>query len=352
MQRLKHSELESLSKALLELYTPGEYLDLPSRVLRILHNCFSFELGAYHEISGYENERMIIEPDEGISLEVFTTYLRQHPSWTPVVEGRIASPVKISDFASQDRWRRTDLYNGFFRPVGQNYQLAFITLSESPQLGVALNRSTHDFSEEERMMLDLLRPHLGQAFKTSKLFSYLSGAAEGKDEGFIVSDCQGKIRFATPKAVRWLESYFGAGSTTYLPDRIRGWLKNRMARALADNDLSLPINEFSTQAGAKRLVIESLSAVQDPEQRLILREVTESPDAVPLESLGLTKRQAEVLFWVSQGKRNAEIAAILGTTAKTITKHLERVFERLGVETRTGAANVALGVLGRSYRSA
>jgi hypothetical protein len=57
MPRLKHSELESLSKALLELYAPGEYADLPSRVLRILHKCFSFEFGAYHELSGYENER-------------------------------------------------------------------------------------------------------------------------------------------------------------------------------------------------------------------------------------------------------------------------------------------------------
>jgi DNA-binding CsgD family transcriptional regulator len=53
-----------------------------------------------------------------------------------------------------------------------------------------------------------------------------------------------------------------------------------------------------------------------------------------------------VLLWVSQGKTNPEIATILGAKPKTITKHLERVFLKLGVETRTSAANVAREVMG------
>jgi DNA-binding CsgD family transcriptional regulator len=61
--------------------------------------------------------------------------------------------------------------------------------------------------------------------------------------------------------------------------------------------------------------------------------------------LGLTKREAEVLLWVSQGKTNPEIATILEIKPKTITKHLERVFQKLGVETRTSAANVAREIL-------
>lgn len=83
-------------------------------------------------------------------------------------------------------------------------------------------------------------------------------------------------------------------------------------------------------------------AIQD---KRVLGENNEGPDAVPLERLGLTKREAEVLLWVSEGKRNPEIATILGISAKTITKHLERVFPKLGVETRTSAANVAREIL-------
>ena len=68
-------------------------------------------------------------------------------------------------------------------------------------------------------------------------------------------------------------------------------------------------------------------------------------DAQPLQVLGLTKREAEVLLWVSEGKRNTEIAQILGTRSRTISKHLEKIFVKLGVETRTAAANMAFELL-------
>ncbi len=52
----------------------------------------------------------------------------------------------------------------------------------------------------------------------------------------------------------------------------------------------------------------------------------------------LTPRELEVLTWVAQGKTNAEIAIILNTRSRTVGKHLERIFVKLGVETRTAAA--------------
>ena len=68
--------------------------------------------------------------------------------------------------------------------------------------------------------------------------------------------------------------------------------------------------------------------------------------ASPLRTLGLTTREAEVLLWVAQGKSNADIATILVTTIHTVKKHLQNIFEKLGVETRNGAALRALEVLG------
>ena len=55
----------------------------------------------------------------------------------------------------------------------------------------------------------------------------------------------------------------------------------------------------------------------------------------------LTPREAEVLAWVIEGKRNAEIASILGTSVNTIHKHVQRILAKLGVETRTAAARCA-----------
>jgi len=63
--------------------------------------------------------------------------------------------------------------------------------------------------------------------------------------------------------------------------------------------------------------------------------------AVPLETLGLTPREAEVLLWIAQGKSNVEIATILGNTDNTVKKHIQHIFEKLGVDTRNAATVLA-----------
>jgi len=81
-----------------------------------------------------------------------------------------------------------------------------------------------------------------------------------------------------------------------------------------------------------------------------LDETRFSPDftsPVPLEALGLSVREAEVLLWVAQGKSNADIAAILGATEFTIKKHLTHIFEKLGLESRHAATVKALETLNR-----
>ena len=80
---------------------------------------------------------------------------------------------------------------------------------------------------------------------------------------------------------------------------------------------------------------------------LLLREEAPDPSLVLLSALGLTEREAEVLYWVAQGKTSPEIAIILGAALKTVKKHLQRVFEKLGVETRTAAAVQASEILSR-----
>ena len=65
----------------------------------------------------------------------------------------------------------------------------------------------------------------------------------------------------------------------------------------------------------------------------------------PLEKLGLTKREAEVLLWVAQGKSNGDISILLGMAEKTVKKHLGNVFEKLGVENRNAASIRALEAL-------
>ena len=73
--------------------------------------------------------------------------------------------------------------------------------------------------------------------------------------------------------------------------------------------------------------------------------------AIPLESLGLTQREAEVLLWVAQGKSNSDVATILAIAEKTVKIHLGHIFEKLSVETRTAAALIAIETLTGSQRA-
>lgn len=84
--------------------------------------------------------------------------------------------------------------------------------------------------------------------------------------------------------------------------------------------------------------------------RAAVAGATFEPDftsAKPLEALGLTPKEAEVLLWVAQGKSNADIATILGSSEGTVKKHMEHILEKLGVESRSAAGLMAIETLGR-----
>ena len=68
-------------------------------------------------------------------------------------------------------------------------------------------------------------------------------------------------------------------------------------------------------------------------------------DAAPLERLGISAREAEVLLWMAQGKSNGDIATICGISLGTVKKHTNHIFEKLGVEGRTAATLRALETL-------
>ena len=68
-------------------------------------------------------------------------------------------------------------------------------------------------------------------------------------------------------------------------------------------------------------------------------------EAILRDALGLTAREAEVLLWIANGKANRDIGEILGISPRTVNKHLEQVFSKLGVENRASAAALAIRAL-------
>ena len=153
-----------------------------------------------------------------------------------------------------------------------------------------------------------------------------------------VRAADGKLVWQTPLARKLLKDYF-ANPEEVAPDELLGWI-NDANQARRANREARPL---LVAQGNRRLLASFHDQTGDEEWLVVLREEN---DASAIESLiaafRLTQREAEVLYWVVQGKTSNDIGEILGNSPRTVNKHLEHVFEKLGVETRTAAANLAL----------
>jgi CheY-like chemotaxis protein/DNA-binding CsgD family transcriptional regulator len=161
----------------------------------------------------------------------------------------------------------------------------------------------------------------------------------------VVRERDGRRVWQTALARKLLGEHFG-GAETVTPPEVIAWVAREALRRRAGAD---PLT-LTVARGSRRMSFalhpmpeETLEESGDGEWLVVMRE---SDDAAVVEAVALacrlTAREAEVLYWVVKGKTNRDIGDILGTSPRTITKHLEHVFEKLGVETRTAAAAVAL----------
>lgn len=151
----------------------------------------------------------------------------------------------------------------------------------------------------------------------------------------------GKLVWQTPLARQLIRSWFEperSEPSEIAPPRLLDWI---MAAELARRERR-EVPGLVASEGARRLLASFHDQTGDEEWLVVLREEN---DASAIEALiaafRLTGREAEVLYWVIRGKTNRDIGDILGTSPRTVHKHLEHVFEKLGVETRTAAASMA-----------
>jgi DNA-binding NarL/FixJ family response regulator len=110
--------------------------------------------------------------------------------------------------------------------------------------------------------------------------------------------------------------------------------------------MNLGADDYLTKPVANAELVQAIEARLRRSQQQAKREFKpnfSSPE--PLLKLGLTPRAAETLLWLSQGKTNSDIATILGITESTVKKHVQEIFEKVGVETRGAATVRALEVL-------
>src|ERR1700681_3734840 len=190
-------------------------------------------------------------------------------------------------------------------------------------------------------MLARIRVHLANA----RLTQSARAALDVSGRFLLAVSRQGKIMWATPQAQKLLADNLqnGANDELVLPEPMLQWLEQAQkgrAGSKTPAMASFPENE--------QLRLQYMGKLGPNE--FLLRLAKDSSASIPAQfssELGLTTREGEVLSWLSKGKTNRDIAQILGLSPRTVDKHLEQIYSKLGVENRTAAAAIAVNATHR-----
>ena len=260
MSRLNHQDFSRALGLLEHLRSrSGDLADLAHTGVRALPEFIPSEITTLSVCNLRTGHREVVAaPGAALSkgeIESFDAHFREHPLVRFHGAGRRLVSHRISDSLSQTGFRRTGLYNDYYRRIGIDHVIAVPLLIEGDVLvSFVLNRSRSDFSDRETEWLDLVRPHLARM--------YCDASTRG---GEI-------LRSSAPADV-----------------------------------LAVARRAFGV-------------------------------------AWALTPRESDVMRWLAAGKTNRDIGAILGISARTVQKHLEHAYVKLGVESRTAALSRMQGV--------
>lgn len=167
--------LHRLSNGLAELYLPDGG-DFPSRVISLVSSLVPAESCSYNHLIGPVAVAWRIEPANALDFpdaeQLFQQHLPEHPLLQYLEATGDFAARRISDVASDRQFRSLGLYHEFYRPAEVGYQLVVSTPApHGGMISVALNRYGQDFSDRQREVVDLLRPHLAQASAIASLLS-------------------------------------------------------------------------------------------------------------------------------------------------------------------------------------
>jgi DNA-binding CsgD family transcriptional regulator len=366
MDHLSSHDHQRLLQALQQIYALHDLETFAVNALTILNQLVSCDLPEFHVTAVQMGQvSQIFLPDfPGFTPEIHRV-IQRHFGEHPLVQRLpqvLHGVYQISDFLCRQELHRLEgLYQQYLRQLDVEEQITFflpnsisdgwhhISQIDANLVGFSLYR-TQRFTERERLILKLIRPHLSQAYghaqQHQRLQQDLSQLQQTLNQlDLAMLNTTGQIQMITLQASLWLETYFPKPHGLHqLPDHLWAWVKHQV-RAMQNPDLPRACLPLRIQQDGKQLVIR---LVVDPiaAQYLLLLEEQAISLAQLLDLLELSQREAEVLFWVMQGKGNQAIATQLSVSQSTIRKHLESIYHKLGVQSRTEAIAQVLEKLG------
>ena len=334
MERLKKKELRALFEFIKECYPICDLETFSQRVVSRLSKIVPAEFITYNGVNP-RKRRNICAPYPHVACttsqkKIFQPRVGEQP--IVILHGKTRE-------TTQGLFRRLGLHNKFYPRLAK-----YRTVPRLIKQG-AVNCKTKNLAVHEKFLLKLLSPHLNQAYRNAQTVTHIQQKLTLVDRaldrlhlGIIVLTPNRKVLLATESAVKQVTNYLGHGSLkgNRLPESLWRWIKQQEVAPSGKDDVLLRRSPLVLEREGKRLVIRLVS---DLDQRLLLLE--EHPTTMQLQSLvpfGLSPREAQVLDWVAQGKTNKEIGVILELSPRTVQKHLEHIYRKIYVESRTAAA--------------
>jgi DNA-binding NarL/FixJ family response regulator len=279
---------------------------------------------------------------------------------------------KLSDFIDlQELHSRENLYQNFLRHIGTEDQMLFFIPDVNPAKwcelarvetilsGFILCRPNPTFTERDRLILNLFQPHLLQAYTNARCHQQVQQDLNRLQQSFdnlgvAIVDLDGKIQSIAPQVILWLDTYFAKSTHSFqLPELLRSWMNYQVNSfcnnpAIVETPLPLRIQKsdcrrqvFDQRELTIRLVIE-----KPGETYMLLFQEQMLSLPTSLELLGLTQREVDVLLCMMQGKDNQVMATTLDIKIGTVRKHLENIYRKLNVQSRTAAISRVLEQIG------
>jgi len=350
MAKLTHLDTLRILDSVAKLNREMSKTSLPQRVFAAVSNCVEADITAldgFGEDTSYTG-RLWYDPVDSVTneqLETFAAHTHEHPFFVGMLVDKKSDVMKITDYLSNSQFHSTGIYNEFYKKVGVERQMAF-AMDVNPRLLVtcALSRTRKDFNERERAVLAHLSPHLIAAFRNTQVLdrvqNELASLRGRMKSGLVISNQRGDVRFINQRAADLLQRYFGSSSKRVLPEPLRRYLdsQSRMAYGFEYYEPPAPL-ELKGHFATLRVQVSFYSQTDDI--TVVLEEHRER-NVEDFQLPELSRREAEMLFWISKGKTDSEIAGLCSISIRTVQKHIENVFAKLGVETRTAAVMAAL----------
>jgi DNA-binding CsgD family transcriptional regulator len=350
--RLSHQDLRRVLDSIGILNSDEDPATLPSRTndsVRYLVSADVVSFEAFGTANDYQGP-LWYTPANSVSnqlLQVIAEHVTEQPFWNEVIGQRKGEARTISDYLPLEKYKKTKIYNEFFHHINTDRQMV-TALNVAPELMVScsLCRLGTEFSGRDCGVFDLLAPHLVSAFRAARIIKRLETeseslqlAIESTKFGIIVLDSELNTIIESVTATALLAEYFEIGAQA-LPERLLRFVQH-YKKLFKSGEYYLPPKTL-TVAGPKGNIGIQLSYYPNKCSFVLLLKQHQYAPSVPGQMSKITSRQFEVLRWISFGKTNLEIGEILEISPRTVQKHIENIFDLLGVDNRTAAMAVYL----------